>query len=141
MEAAETRACDAFEAVIGAIFLDGGYEAAAPIALRWLQAPVDEAVQMGTSPLGRAAVYQHAENWKTALQEWLQGQGLALPVYALVNQRGPAHAPEFIVEVRATLPDESVAAEGVGASKKVAEREAARALYTRLSADDDDPER
>lgn len=77
---------DVGEAVIGAIFTDGGYEAArAFIEAHWLprlhaqtEAPVDA---------------------KTALQEWTQARGLGLPAYSVVGQEGPAHAPLFTVEV------------------------------------------
>ncbi len=77
---------DIGEAVIGAIFVDGGFDAAREfIATHWLErlkalkdAPIDG---------------------KTALQEWAQGRGLGLPIYTLVNQEGPAHAPIFTVEV------------------------------------------
>lgn len=77
---------DVGEAIIGAIFVDGGYGAAkAFITTHWmgkLQAPA-------TAPVDP----------KTALQEWTQARSLGLPKYELIEQTGPAHAPIFTVEV------------------------------------------
>ncbi|MBP48003.1 MAG: ribonuclease III [Myxococcales bacterium] len=127
--------CDAFEAVIGALYLDSDYDKAAQTAVSWLQSPLDEALEMGGFDRDLQAVYRHSENWKTALQEWLQGHGLALPTYRIIAQHGPAHAPEFVVKVVAVLSDRSECAEGRGPNKKLAERHAAQALYTHLTSD------
>jgi len=75
---------DAMEAVIGALYLDGGYDAArAFIHQYWRQ---------------NIAVPETPADPKTTLQEWAQGQGLPLPVYRVVENSGPAHAPKFVVE-------------------------------------------
>jgi ribonuclease III len=65
---------------------------------------------------------------KSALQEWAQGSGLALPVYTEVERNGPDHAPRFTSEVR--IKGKSPA-RGEGASKRAAEQAAARALLER----------
>ena len=65
---------------------------------------------------------------KSALQEWAQGKGLALPEYVEVHRKGPDHAPRFTSEVRISGCDP---ARGEGASKRAAEQAAARALLER----------
>ena len=110
---------DACEAVIGALYLDGGLEPArAFVRHHWA-----EAVEAG----GKGPPLDP----KTALQEWLQGRGLPLPSYAIVGQEGPAHAPEFTVRVSA---DDERSATATGASKRAAEQAAAEALLAELEA-------
>lgn len=107
---------DALEALIGAIFLDGGYLAAASVvAAHW-------------TPLLEADLAP-PEDPKTALQEWVQARGMALPRYEVSGQSGPAHAPAFTVRaiVAGAQP-----AEATAASKRVAEKEAARILLAAL---------
>jgi len=65
---------------------------------------------------------------KSALQEWAQGKGLALPEYVEVSRKGPDHAPRFTSEVRI---DGCAPARGEGAAKRAAEQSAARALLER----------
>lgn len=106
--------CGAFEAVVGAVFVDGGYAAAralvAEVLGESLQAPLEK---------------DEIKDPKNLLQELAQGKGLPLPSYELVAQEGEAHAPTF--EARVAVGH--VAATGSGTSKKQAEREAAaRAL-------------
>ncbi len=106
---------DACEAVIGAVFLDGGFAKARKlIAARWT---------------GRAGeVGPVIPDAKTALQEWAQGRGLHIPRYCEIDRSGPAHAPHFQTEVRIDgLPPAS----GSGPSKRAAEQAAALALLTR----------
>ncbi len=107
---------DAVEAVIGAIFLDGGYmSAAAVIAAHWT--PL---LEEDLSP---------PEDPKTALQEWVQARGDALPRYETVAQTGPAHAPQFTVRASiAGMPP----VEATAANKRLAEKEAARLLLVAL---------
>ena len=77
---------DALEALIGAIYLDGGLEAAKSFILpRW-----QERARMVASP---------PKDAKTALQEWAQARSLPVPSYKVLQQTGPAHAPDFTVEV------------------------------------------
>ena len=108
---------DAFEALIGALFLDGGYEAAEKfIAPRW-------------QPLAQASKTP-PKDAKTRLQEWAQGLGKPLPEYHLRETTGPAHAPLFTIEVmvKGCEPQQASAA-----SKRAAEQIAAEALLNSLS--------
>ena len=111
-----TILADAMEALLGAIFLDGGFERGA----------CRRAAAVGSSR-GDAAPRRRPDA-KSALQEWAQGQGLALPQYVEIARKGPDHAPHFTSEVRISgrLP-----ARGEGDSKRAAEQEAARALLER----------
>lgn len=107
---------DACEAVIGAIYLDGGLGAAKAFIHDHWQMLVDE----DTKP---------PKDAKTELQEWAQGRGLALPEYRETAREGPAHAPMFSVEVKVS----GVApVTGVGPSKRTAEQAAAEAALTRV---------
>jgi len=101
---------DAFEAVVAALYLDGGLEA----ALRFVRA--EFARDLGAPDF---SIRDH----KTALQEWLQAQGRGLPLYEVVAEEGPSHRPRF--KVRCVLGGK-VVGEGEGHSKKVAQQEAAR---------------
>ncbi len=103
---------DACEAVIGALYLDGGLGVAARfITLRW-------------EPLMRAEIVPPKDP-KTALQEWAQGRGLPLPAYKVISESGPAHAPEFTVSARVEgFPEHT----GKGRTKRHAEQVAATAL-------------
>jgi len=111
----ETILADAMEAVLGAIFLDAGYPKARDVVRRLWLLEQETAPQFGADP-------------KSALQEWAQGQGLALPHYAEVSRKGPDHAPHFVAEVRISGKEP---ARGEGASKRAAEQAAATALLTR----------
>ena len=107
---------DMMEALLGAIFLDAGFAAAAAIVERlW-------GVRLGRQhPAPRPS--------KTQLQEWAQGRGLALPVYRLVGREGSEHEPLFLVEVTVgSLPP----AQGRGATKRAAESAAASVMVERL---------
>ena len=106
---------DACEAVIGAVFLDGGYAAARALVERSFR-PAQHAA---TAPL---------RDPKSALQEWAQGRGLPAPAYAVVEQVGPDHAPEFRVVVKVQGKGNGL---GLGASKRAAEQDAARSLLLR----------
>jgi ribonuclease-3 len=113
---ADAILADACEAVIGALYLDGGLEPAAAFVREQWSALVDEAI----AP---------PKDSKSALQEWAQGRGLALPAYKVVTQDGPDHAPSFVVTVTVAGHD---AAEGRGKSKRIAEQAAASTLLSRL---------
>ncbi len=109
---------DAMEAVIAAVYLDGGLAAARQVILRHWGGRI-------------AAARAQAPDAKTALQEWAQARGMAPPVYADLDREGPDHAPVFSVEVR--LEDGS-AARGAAPSKRAAQQLAAEALLARLEA-------
>lgn len=101
---------DACEAVIAAIYRDGGLEAARGFIERHWRPRV-------------LAVTAPPQDAKTALQEWAQGRGLPLPSYVVVSREGPDHAPAFTVRVAIAG---GPAAEGQGSTKRVAEQAAAR---------------
>ncbi|MDD3030214.1 MAG: ribonuclease III [Alphaproteobacteria bacterium] len=102
---------DAMEAVIGALYLDGGFEPAKTFIHRYWEHDV--------------AVDEAPDDPKTALQEWAQGKGLPLPAYSVLDTQGPAHAPKFTVEVRVKgLPPE----QAKGHSKREAQKAAALKL-------------
>ena len=110
---------DALEALIGALYLDGGLEAAEPfVRARW---------EPHVSAMGRPP-----RDAKTALQEWAQGRGLSLPIYKLTETSGPAHAPRFKVEVTLSdFPPTTASA----SSKRQAEQSAAKALLDAVAPD------
>lgn len=110
---------DAFEAVLGAIFLDGGYEACRKVVLRFFD-PIIENLP-GIEELKDA---------KTRLQEWLQGRGRPLPVYTLVREEGADHAKKFFVSCY--LSDDGSKAEESGSSRRRAEQAAAGRLLNTL---------
>jgi ribonuclease-3 len=106
---------DICEAVIGAVFLDDGYAAAAAFIERnWTER--------------MRKVRQPLRDPKTVLQEWAQGKGLPTPVYREVERTGPHHDPQFRVAV--DLPG-LAPAEGVGGSKRAAEKVAASVMIER----------
>ncbi len=107
---------DACEALIGALYLDGGFEAARQFIYQHWH--------------GLAQAVTHApKDAKTALQEWAQARGLPLPEYVVVEETGPAHAPLFTIEVRVKNKE---AVQATAANKKLAERLAAEALLATL---------
>jgi ribonuclease III len=107
---------DALEAVIAAVFQDGGFEAARALVLRLWGDRI-------------AGVEPDARDAKTSLQEWAQARGMAPPTYAETARSGPDHAPVFTVQVTV---DSGEAAEAVAGSKRLAEQAAARALLARM---------
>ena len=106
---------DVCEALIGAVFIDGGYPAAAELIERLWEARM----RTPARPLRDA---------KTVLQEWAQARGLPTPNYREVERKGPDHDPVFRVTVE--LPDRATA-EGLGRSKRAAEQAAAAAMLAR----------
>jgi ribonuclease-3 len=107
---------DACEALIAAIYLDGGFAAASAFVRRFWAALVEEMEEPPRDP-------------KTALQEWAQARGLTLPVYELVATSGPDHAPLFTVAASVAGGDRATA---TGSSKRLAESRAAATLLERL---------
>lgn len=114
---------DALEAVIGAAFLDGGYEVAAGIVHRLFGETI-----AGTE----AAAW--SKDAKTELQEWLQGRRLPVPAYRITSTRGQAHAQTF--EVACEVPALGLVESGEGRSRRLAEQEAARRMLDTLKASD-----
>ena len=107
---------DAMEAVIAAVYLDGGFDAARDLVLRLWGDRV-------------AGVEADARDAKTALQEWAQARGQTPPAYAELGRDGPDHAPVFTVEARLASGETEAAQAG---SKRQAEQAAARALLDRM---------
>jgi ribonuclease-3 len=112
---------DALEAVFGAVFLDGGFDAAREV--------IDATYADLLRDADPAAL---AKDPKTRLQEWLQARKLAVPLYVVVNTRGEAHAQVFDVECR--IAAMGLVTEGSGPSRRVAEQEAASRALARVSA-------
>jgi ribonuclease-3 len=106
---------DVCEAVIGALHLDGGIDA----ARSFIEANWRERMLHWRGPLRDA---------KTTLQEWAQGRGLPMPVYAIVGRSGPDHAPRFEVAVVVEGVSDS---RGEGRSRREAEQAAAAAMLLR----------
>lgn len=116
---------DAYEALIGAVFMDGGYDSAhRVVSQQWN-------TLLNTLPEDRTMM----KDYKSRLQEWAQKNNYSLPLYSIVSKTGTEHAPTFSVKV--TIPDLPDASEGtgVGKSRKVAEQNAALALYKKISDD------
>ena len=111
----KTILANACEAVLGAIFADGGYDPARAVVRRFWKPQLDM--------LELAAL-----DAKSLLQEWAQGRRLPLPRYLEVAREGPDHAPRFTAEVQI----DGVAPErGTGANKRAAEQAAALAMLVR----------
>ncbi|BCB20354.1 ribonuclease III [Bosea sp. ANAM02] len=115
---------DACEAIIGAVFIDGGYEAARALVER----AFGERMLKPVRPLRDA---------KTVLQEWAQGRGYPTPTYSERGRSGPDHAPVFVVAARITGLND---AEARGPSKRLAEQAAAEAFLRREGLWNDNPE-
>jgi len=111
-----TILADACEAVMGALFLDGGWEAPRAVIRRvWA-----DLIDRESAPPVEA---------KTALQEWAQARGLPLPVYEVLERTGPAHESVFTVRVHVEGREPH---EGSASNKRAAEKAAARAMLMRL---------
>ena len=114
---------DAVDALIGAIFIDGG---------------LPPATQLVRQLFGELISGSETDNWrkdaKTELQEWLQGRKLPVPSYRIVATLGQAHAQTF--EVACAVPALDLVERGEGKSRRAAEQEAARRMLGRLMAGD-----
>ncbi len=108
---------DVCEAVIAAIYSDGGLDSVRPFIERHWSGRL-------------AAAIAPPQDAKTALQEWAQGRGLPLPDYNIVAREGPDHAPQFTVSVSV---EGKPVAEGTGASKRAAEQMAASRLMAMVT--------
>ena len=122
---------NAMEAVLGALFLDGGLEPVSAFARRWV---MGEAAEQLAEQLRSGAALG---NYKSALQEHLQATHAGAPVYRVKSESGPDHRKRFLVEVRLktadALPGKQLA-RGMGSTKKHAEQDAARRALERLKA-------
>jgi ribonuclease-3 len=107
---------DAVEAVVGAVFLDAGFDAAAAVVETLLSGAL---VNIDPRTAGKDA--------KTLLQEYLQGRRLPLPQYSVTAVRGEAH--EQLFEVQCEIPQLGIRSRGEGTSRRSAEQEAARKAY------------
>ena len=107
---------DACEALIAAIFVDGGLAAASSFVRRFWEPLIEEMEEPPRDP-------------KTTLQEWAQGRGLALPTYELVSTSGPDHSPLFTIAASVGGRDSATA---TASSKRLAEARAAASLLDRL---------
>ena len=107
---------DGIEAVIAAVYLDAGFEAAQALVLRLWGARLD-------------SVEEDARDPKTALQEWAQARRLPPPDYVTTGRSGPDHAPVFTIAARL---ENGAEAQAAAPSKRAAEQAAARALLNRL---------
>lgn len=110
---------DALEAVIGAVYLDAGYDAAQAVVRR-----LYESVEI--NPRMEAA----SKDAKTELQEWLQGHKMKLPVYRVADTLGAAHQQTFDVECE--VPELGLLERGTGGSRRAGEQAAAAAMLIRL---------
>ena len=110
---------DAMEAVIAAVYLDAGFDAAKEMILRLWGERI-------------ARVDDDARDPKTSLQEWAQARGMAPPAYVETARTGPDHAPVFTIEARL---DNGATAEATAGSKRKAEQQAAAALLDKISGD------
>jgi ribonuclease-3 len=118
---APTILADACEAVIGALYLDGGL----PAAARFIERAWERLIRVAAKP---------PQDPKTALQEWAQGAGRPLPVYRTLSIEGPSHAPIFTIEVEVEGFPPVV---GRGSSKRAAEQDAAAALLSAIASADE----
>lgn len=112
---------DALEAVIGAVYLDAGFEVAASLVHR-LYSGIELSAQM--SAMGKDP--------KTELQEWLQARKMKLPLYRVVATLGEAHKQTFDVEC--TVQETGRSERGIGASRRAGEQAAAAAMLQHLGA-------
>jgi ribonuclease-3 len=110
---------DALEAVIGAVYLDAGFEVAASLVHR-LYSGIELSAQM--SAMGKDP--------KTELQEWLQARKMKLPLYRVVATLGEAHKQTFDVEC--TVQETGRSERGIGASRRAGEQAAAAAMLQHL---------
>jgi len=109
---------NAMEALVGALYLDQGLAKAKKFVLRQFKPELEKIKAGKTTP-----------NYKTLVQEFVQGQNRPTPVYRLVEATGPDHSKQFTVEI---LVEGEALGRGTGKSKKAAESQAARAAWKKL---------
>jgi ribonuclease-3 len=116
----EALLADALEAVLAAVYLDAGFEAARAVILRHWASRLD-------------SVDDDARDAKTALQEWAQAKGMSPPRYVQTSRSGPDHAPEFEIAVRLDSGQEATAS-GKGTKRSI-EQAAAQALLDQIESE------
>ncbi len=117
----DANLCDAFESVVGALYLDGG------------MAAVENFVEPLIGPVAEATLAAAADqDAKSRLQEWSQAESGVTPRYRIVAEQGPDHAKTFVAEV---LLGKQAVGQGAGRSKQAAEQSAAQAAWESLSSD------
>ncbi|MBS1854171.1 MAG: ribonuclease III [Acidobacteria bacterium] len=122
--AKKTLLVDGLEAVIAAIYLDGGMDAAREFVTAYvLDAPLSVDEEAGTD------IQPAVTNFKSALQELAKGRSLPLPRYTVVREQGPEHAKIFTVEARV---GKAWSHQAQGRTKKVAAQRAARSVYEQM---------
>ncbi|MEG3639728.1 ribonuclease III [Magnetococcus sp. PR-3] len=109
---------NALEALLGAIYMDGGFMASEEVVKRLFQSRVD-----AIEPK------QQGKDYKTLLQEYLQARGEALPIYTVLSSDGPPHERTFVVSCQ---PREHMTGQGQGRSKREAEQQAAQQALAQL---------
>jgi ribonuclease-3 len=127
---------DALEAVLAAMYLDGGLEITRNFILQRIVGP--ELSQMALEPGSVLPI----TDFKSALQERLQAKGCPQPSYVLVREEGPEHNKTFTVEVRLRLPGSSngeIVGRATGSTKKKAEQDAARQALEHMASEPDKP--
>lgn len=112
---------DTLEAIIGAVYLDGGFTAAQALVQRLYK---DVEINAGMDAIGKDA--------KTELQEWLQGRKMKLPLYKVVATIGAAHKQSFDVECE--IPELRLSERGIGGSRRTGEQAAAAAMLLTIKA-------
>jgi ribonuclease-3 len=117
---------DAFEAVVAAIYLDGGFEAARAFLERQFAPDIQKLTRSGVPD---------ARDAKTNLQEFLQARGHPTPRYQILKESGPAHRRNFLVGL---LVEGKILARGRGRTRKAAEQAAARKVLEALTGDSED---
>ena len=118
----ESILADALEAIIGAAYLDGGFDAARTL--------VEDLIETRLIALPDAEALKDA---KTRLQEYMQAQGLKLPEYSVLEEQGPDHARQFTIRCKVSLLEEAVVA--TASSRRKAEQAAASIALERLLAE------
>jgi ribonuclease-3 len=119
-----TLLVDALEALIAAVYLDGGMEAARAFVTQFVLTQANGDAEPGNEDLPDEVV-----DFKSALQELAQARKLPQPRYAIVKERGPEHSKTFTVEVRV---GKDLASQAEGLTKKSAAQQAAREIYEKL---------
>ncbi|MEO1439971.1 MAG: ribonuclease III [Chloroflexota bacterium] len=119
----KTNLCAAYEALVGALYLDQGIDAVREFVIPMLENRLDRVIE--------EASYQDA---RTILQEWSQAERGITPTYSIISESGPDHEKEYEAEV---IIDEDVTGRGVGRSKRAAAQSAARDALKSIPIDDD----